>query len=92
MQGKIVRRFRVSVLGVGVLALALAGCGPTSDADRIAAEACDILERAIDGDFEAFAELEDLDRQVDEAGLSDADMEDALERECGDLLDEAPGL
>jgi hypothetical protein len=81
------RGTRLAVLGAGAFALALSACGPTSEVDQIARDACDILEAALEGDLEAFAGLEDLDRRIDEAGITDAEMERALEDECGDLLD-----
>lgn len=81
------RRTRLAVLGVGAFALVLSGCGPTNEVDQIARDACDMLEAALEGDLEAFAELEALDRRVDEAGISDQEMERALEDQCGDLLD-----
>ena len=88
MQGTIVRRVQMSVLGAGALALAIAGCGPTSAADQIASDACDVLEALLEGDMEALADLEDLDRRADEAQISDDDMLEAIENRCGDLLDE----
>ena len=91
MQGTIVHRARMAMLGVGALALAIAGCGPTSEADAIASDACDILEAMLEGDMEALADLEDLERRADEANISDDEMEAALEDQCGDLLDELGG-
>lgn len=85
------RRIRLAILGIGASALVLTGCGPTNEADRIARDACEMLEAALGGDLEAFAELEALDRRVDEAGVSDQEMERALEDQCGDLLD-GPGF
>jgi hypothetical protein len=85
------RRTRLAILGIGAFALVLSGCGPTSEVDQIARDACDMLEAALEGDLEAFAGLEALDRRVDEAGISDEEMERALEDQCGDLLD-GPGF
>lgn len=88
MKGTIVRRAKLSVLGAGALALAGAGCGAGSEAEQIASDACAVLEALVDGDMEALEDLEDLDRRADEAEISDEDMLEAMEAECGDLLDE----
>ena len=91
MKGTIVRRVQMSVLGAGALALAVAGCSPASDAERIASDACDVLEALMEGDMDALADLEDLDRRADEAGVSDEEMLEALESQCGDLMEEMGG-
>lgn len=91
MKGTIVRRVQMSALGAGALALAAAGCSPASEAERIASDACDVLEALMEGDMDSLADLEDLDRRADEAGVSDEEMLEAIESECGDLMEEMDG-
>ncbi len=88
MKGTILRRLRLSAVGLGALALALAGCGTQNEANAIASDACDALEEFMEGDMQALDDLEDLERRADEAGISDEEMQDALEDECGDMIDE----
>ncbi len=85
-------------------ALALAGCGggPASEADAIAQDACDLIaelqgldEQVMDGDMDAMDELDDafmriaeLEQRANDAGISDDEMIEAMERNCPELANE----
>ena len=76
------------------LTLALTGCGG-DDLDTLAIEACDLYRDLTDPDAsgadvdEAILALQDLNERAEEAGHSDAQLEDALERNCPELADES---
>ncbi len=75
------------------LTLALTGCGG-EDLDSLATEACDLYRDLTDPDAsgadvdEAVLALQDLNQRAEESGYSDAQLEDALERNCPELADE----
>ena len=76
-----------------ILTLALTGCGG-EDLDTLATEACDHYRELTDPDAsgadvdEAVLALQDLNERADESGYSDAQLEDALERNCPELADD----
>ncbi len=73
--------------------LALTGCGG-EDLDTLAVEACDLYRDLTDPEAsgadvdEAILALQDLNQRAEESGYSDAQLEDALERNCPELADE----
>lgn len=86
---------RTAVAGVAALLVLLAGCANVSEEQQIASEACVLYEQLLAGDPETtideelVASFEALQQRADEAGMSDADIEAAVEAECpgifGDL-------
>jgi hypothetical protein len=86
---------KISTIGIGAsaatLALLLGGCG--TSANSIADEVCDLVSEAsaaaeageaVEDDY--FEKLEDLRKKADDAGVSDEDIEAAVEDKCGDVL------
>lgn len=98
MTSKLTRTFAAGAFA----AVALAGCGgPANEADAIAQDACDLIGElvALDdqmaaGDMDAMADLESaferiaaLEQRADDAGISDAEMEAAMEQTCPEFVD-----
>ncbi len=80
------------------LAMLLVGCAPASEEEQIAAEACGLYSELIDGDLEAVfdtelvEQFEDLEARASDAGMSDADIEAAVQDECPGTISDLEAL
>lgn len=74
--------------------LLLAGCATASEEQQIASEACVLYEQVLSGqpgatlDEEIVVDFEQLQQRADEADLSDADVQAAVEATCPGILDD----
>lgn len=91
MKGTMIRRTRTATIGLAMLALAVAACGPQNEAQAIAKETCSVMEAMMEGDMNAVEDLMALDQRVTEANISDEEMFEAIEAECGDLMQGVDG-
>ena len=91
MKGTMIRRVRTGTIGFAMLALAVAACGPQSEAQAIAKDTCDVMEAMLEGDMSALDDLMALDQRVNEANIPDEEMFEAMEAECGDLMQDFDG-
>jgi hypothetical protein len=70
------------------VSMAVAGCAPASEEEQIAGEACGLYAELVDGDIEAVFDtdlverFEELEQRASEAGMSDAEIEAAVQEEC----------
>lgn len=84
------------VLAAATMAVLLTGCA--SEADQLAADACDLLEEAFgeDADTEAMMgvqeDMQELAERADEADVSDEEMQQAIRDECPDIMETMEGF
>lgn len=82
---------RTRLVGALTLAVLLAGCEGGEDLDALANEACDLYDELVDPDTEAdavdeaVAALTDLEERAEEAGYSEDELVEALQRNCPEL-------
>lgn len=80
------------------LSMAVGGCAGATEEQQIAAEACDLYAELVEGDIEAVFDtdlvdqFEELERRADEAEMSDADIEAAVQEECPGTIAEIEEL
>ncbi|MFP4634240.1 MAG: hypothetical protein ACLFRD_00125 [Nitriliruptoraceae bacterium] len=85
---------RSQLAGVAAVAVLVAGCGGGEDIEALSNEACDLYGELIDPDTEADAvddaveALTELEERAEEAGYSEDELVEALQRNCPELPDE----
>lgn len=89
-------RLARAMLAAATMAILLTGCA--SEADQLAADACDLLEEAFgeDADMEAMTgiqeEMQELAERADDADVSDEEMQQAVRDECPDIMETMEGF
>ena len=77
-----------------VLMLLLAGCA--DETQRIARDACDLMEDIVEDpaalDEDVFTDLQELEARADDAGISDAEMQEAMRDECPEVFESLNGV
>lgn len=80
------------------LSMAVAGCAGATEEQQIAGEACDLYAELVDGDLEAVFDtdivdqFEELEQRANDAEMSDADIEAAVQEECPGTIAEIEEL
>lgn len=88
-------RVRAGLAVVATVVL-LAGCA--SEADQLAADACNLLEEAFGGDADVEAmrgvqeDMQKLAQRTEEADVSDEEMQAAMQDECPDVMETMRGF
>jgi hypothetical protein len=91
-------RFMRPATALVAATMLLAGCGSQSEAEAIAAEVCGIYDQLLEGDGESLfdsellEEFDALEQRVQDADLTDAEVEVAIRDECPGTVEELEQL